>query len=633
MTRLLGHKQTGVASAVAIALLVASQAQAESVSFSEVALPLADQSAVTASNEVTVGDEPAQDISFTELFRTGDVDPLTGETYGLMKDYLGNPAVSGTGVPYVCSGRTPGVAGSGTDFSALLNKHGKTYLISQFECQTGGMYMAEVKQDGAGMLSPVPGTLQFIDQRDEWGGWVHCAGSVTPWNTYLGGEEYEPNAELLEGEAYPTSDFYYNDKVRSYWLGDASKSSPYHNGWITEVDVNKNGEAEFVKHYAMGRFSHELGYVMPDGKTAYLTDDGTNDTLFMFVAKKEGDLSKGTLYAAKWNQTSGFGGGSAQLDWINLGKASDKQIKKAIEKGIGFSDLFETFDRDENGICLGGTELSTNEIRECIAVRKGMEKLASRLESRRYAALMGATYEFRKMEGFTMDEKRNQAYIAISEVGRAMLDNAFDPEKIGEGTNRNYDDRDSNGVAETGNHIRVAKADYCGAVYAMDLMSGVRDSRGKEIKSTYVAINMNSILASGTVGGEMSADECALNNDVMAQPDNLTMIANSNTLIIGEDGGHKNNMVWAFDLDTRELTRVATVPLGAETTSPYIHKVGDYSYMSLVAQHPSTGSGDNPNGNNSITGVIGPMMLPEDVSDDGDNDEDHYHSKGKKKHD
>ncbi len=611
-------KPTAIASAISFTLMISSQVRAEDVLFSDVLLPLDDQTAVTVSDEIIVGDEPAQPLSFSELFRTGDLDSVTGETYGLMKDYQGNPAVSGTGVPYICSGNTSGVEGSGTDFSALLEKHGKTYLISQFECQTGGMYMAEVKQDGAGNLSPVAGTLQSIDQTDEWGGWVHCAGSVTPWNSYLGGEEYEPDAKQIEND--PASDGSYNDKVRSYWLGDYSKSSPYHNGWITEVDVKGNGQAKFEKHYAMGRFSHELGYVMPDGKTVYLTDDGTNDTLFMFVAKEQGDLSRGTLYAAIWNQTSGFGGGSAQLEWISLGDASSKQIKHAIQLGISFSDMFFEYDRDENGVCLGGTELSTNEIRECLELKPGMDRLASRLESRRYAALLGATYEFRKMEGFTFDQNRNQAYIAISEVGRAMLDNTNDPEKLSEGTERNYDDRDGNSVVETGNHIRVAKADYCGAVYGMDVMKGVRDSQGKKIKSRYVAVNMNSILASGTAGGEISPVDCALNKDIMAQPDNISMIENSDSLIIGEDGKHENNMVWSFDLDTHELTRIVTVPLGAETTSPYIHKVGDFSYMSLVAQHPDSSLG-NPNGA-SITGVVGPMTLVEGDSDeDGDNQE------------
>jgi len=609
-------KQIATVSAISFALFVCTQAQSEDVVFSDVALPLVDKTVVTVSESVRVGSksESSQAVGFTELFRTRDNN--NNEIYGLMKDYKGKPATtvssSGSNVPYLCSGNVDGVLGGGTDFNALIEKHAKTYLISQFECQTGGMYIAEISQNVNGKLSTIPGTLKWIDQSKDWGGWVHCAGSVTPWNTYLGGEEYEPDAKQIENA--PDSNKYYNDKVRSYWLGDYSMSSPYHNGWITEVDVNKNGSAEFTKHYAMGRFSHELAYVMPDGKTAYLTDDGTNNTLFMFVADKEGDMSSGTLYAAKWKQTSGYSGGSAQLDWINLGHAHNQQIKHTIEQGIRFSDMFRNYERGEDYVCKKGKELSTNEIQECIELKPDMDKLASRLESRRYAALLGATYEFRKMEGFTFDTNRNQAYISISEVGRGMLDNTNDPQEELDGTKRNYDDHDGNGVIETGNDIRITKADYCGAVYGMDMMSGVYDTIGKKIKSDMVAINMNSILASGTEGGKISPLECALNNEVMAQPDNITMIENSNNLIIAEDGKHENNMLWSFNLDTHDLTRIATVPMGAETTSPYLYKVGGYSYMTLVVQHPDVS--DNNTLGDSITGVVGPMKLVKDDSDE-----------------
>ena len=49
--------------------------------------------------------------------------------------------------------------------------------------------------------------------------------------------------------------------------------------------------------------------VMPDWKTVYITDDFTNGILAMFVASKAGDLSCGTLYAAKFVQTSADGEG------------------------------------------------------------------------------------------------------------------------------------------------------------------------------------------------------------------------------------------------------------------------------------------------------------------------------------
>ena len=570
------------ASCVSLAC-ISGAVHATDIQFEAVNLSDIKPTDVTVSDAVYI-DGRRQKLEYDELFRTGQVDQENGEMYGLMKDYLGNPAFAnpGSSQPYLCSGNYGGVAGSGTDYTALIEKHGKKYMISQFECENGGMYMAELEQSDDGALKPVPGTLQFIDNRDEWGGWVHCAGSVTPMNTYLGGEEYEPNARALEAD--PTSDFYYTDKVESYWLGDYSKSSPYHNGWITEVDVDHGGTASYVKHYAMGRFAHELGYVMPDRKTVYLTDDGTNGVLFMFVASKPGDLSEGSLYAAKWNQTSSAWVGSADLDWINLGETSDAEIKDAIRGGVAFSDLFDV---DSAGC----QWIGANGVAECLEVKPGMEILASRLESRRYAALMGGTHEFRKMEGFTFDAVRDRAYIAISEVARGML-------------KQDYRDYLGQAMAVTGDHVQLDQADYCGAVYSMDVQARVDDSDANRIRSKYVAVNMNTMISSGGApGSTVSGNDCAdMNLDLVAQPDNVSMVKGTNALLIGEDGNHDNNMLWSYNLDTGELTRILTVPEGAETTSPYVHKVGDSHYMTVVTQHPDP-STSNAYGD-TVTGVV-----------------------------
>ena len=42
-----------------------------------------------------------------------------------------------------------------------------------------------------------------------------------------------------------------------------------------------------LKHYCLGRISHELIHVMPDNRTALMGDDYTNGGFFMFVADKE----------------------------------------------------------------------------------------------------------------------------------------------------------------------------------------------------------------------------------------------------------------------------------------------------------------------------------------------------------
>jgi hypothetical protein len=62
----------------------------------------------------------------------------------------------------------------------------------------------------------------------------------------------------------------------------------------------------------------------------------------MFVADAPGNLSAGSLYAAKWNQMSpnGTDGGEANLSWIKLGHATHAEIKAAVDAGVTFNDLF-----------------------------------------------------------------------------------------------------------------------------------------------------------------------------------------------------------------------------------------------------------------------------------------------------
>lgn len=57
--------------------------------------------------------------------------------------------------------------------------------------------------------------------------------------------------------------------------------------------------------------------------------------------------------------------------------------------------------------------------------------------------------------------------------------------------------------------------------------------------------------------------------------------------MIGEDtSSHVVNLIWIWDFKTGKMTRVASVPMGSETTSPYWYTIGDWQYMTLVAQHP-----------------------------------------------
>ena len=552
------------------------------VRFKAVAFPktASEKYALRASDEAVINNEK-QKIGFTTLMVTGDRD--NGEVYGLLKDREDTPLTLRDGSPYLCNGTSnPFGSGAGLDHVSLLQKNGTLYMVSQFECQVGAYYINELQQDAQGGLHPKPGTLRYISQKEEFGGYVHCAGMKTPWESHLGSEEYPPDAKLRQKNG--SIDLYY-DFIADYWGGDLALANPYYYGWVPEISIGQQGEVDYTKHYSMGRFSHELAYVMPDRKTVYMSDDGTNVGFFMYVAKREEDLSEGSLYAAKWEQRSSKGGGSAGLTWIKLGRAKDSEIRAMLDPdnnvstndGLGFEDIFEAGMGE--GVCLEGyTAINTENGFECLRVKKGMEKAAAFLETRRYAAMMGATTEFRKGEGITFDASARRLYFSLSEIGRGMEDHAKQGKK---------DSRYDRGGQ---NHIRLPY-NPCGGVYALT------------VDDTYRAVSMEAELVGKPVK-EGFSHGCT--RESIANPDNLTFLPNSHILVIGEDSSyHENNTVWAYDTGTKALTPVIMLPKGAEATSPFWHNdINGYGYLVLVTQHPHPKS---ENRGESSVGVLGPF--------------------------
>ena len=163
------------------------------------------------------------------------------------------------------------------------------------------------------------------------GVWITCGASLSPWNTHLSSEEYEPDTTKLakneEWQGFATNLY-----------GDPAKANPYHYNHIPEVTVSPDGTGTVKKHYVLGRISHELIQVMPDERTALMGDDQTNGGLFMFVADKPRDLSAGTLYVAKWAQQTAENGGSGDLSWIKLGHATSDEIKALEAMGHTVSE-------------------------------------------------------------------------------------------------------------------------------------------------------------------------------------------------------------------------------------------------------------------------------------------------------
>lgn len=513
-------------------------------------------------------------LSYKQLFKSEEkVATVKGQKIpaGTPIDFYGDPIVDPSAPedsPYYVS--------DAPDSNSLLNPiKGELYMVTHYEYDTidaagnsayglvpASMSLSHMEQDPkTGELSTKK--VKKIDFSEVNGLWIPCNGSTSPWNTHLGSEEYEPDARSFEFDPASTARTW-TESFAHLYFGDKSRANPYFYGYIPEISVKKNGKTKVEKHYSVGRFSHELMKMMPDNRTAFFGDDGGNTGMFMYVADKAKDLSAGTLYAAKFNQTGTDNGGSGDFEWIKLGHSKDNQIKDMIDSGIKFSDIFETSDAPKEGFkaikqySYGKTEY--------LKLKPGMEKAAAFLESRRYAAMLGATTEFNKMEGVTLNEKDKKVYVAIADQSGSMEKDASGKDPV--------DDI----------HLPKIKS---GVTYEMDLKSGQKDRNGQVILSKYVATSMKGLLA----GEDMPAADAygnTANVDKVASPDNLSFSEGMRTLFIGEDSSkHTNNFVWAYNVDTKKLSRLLSVPAGAESTGLYAaDNRNGFNYLMSNFQHP-----------------------------------------------
>ncbi|MFT7116366.1 MAG: secreted PhoX family phosphatase [Rhodoferax sp.] len=380
--------------------------------------------------------------------------------------------------------------------------------------------------------------------------WITCGASLSPWNTHLSSEEYEP-------DAFDTHDKRFAAFSKNLF-GSEGIANPYHYGHLPEVTVQPDGSGSIVKHFCMGRISHELVQVMPDQRTVLMGDDATNGGLFMFIADKAAHLSAGTLYAAKWTQTSNVGPGSANLSWIKLGHANSKEIE-ALANKIKPQDIMDVKTADPKDASYKHIRYAGKD--NWIKLMLGMEKAAAFLETHRYAAYVGASLGFTKMEGTTVNAKDKIAYSAMSYIQGSMVDGTTD--------------------------IQV-QGPKSGAVYAINLAGAQSDRSGMVMASDWVPVSM---AAPAVLVGEDLATPDALGNtshaDKIANPDNLKFSEKLRTLFIGEDSGrHVNNFLWAYNVDTRQLARVLSCPAGAESTG--LHAVDDingWTYVMSNFQH------------------------------------------------
>ena len=549
-------------------------------------------------------------LQYVTLFMSGDRKGLgPGATSaGQIVDIKGRAVMTSAPVATGVHGTGPFYAYA-PDANSLIRvgKHDasqKLFLLTQYEYHTeaplnqpggmGDMYgrlpmavslasLTQNRQDGTLQVSK----LRNVDLSKVKGIWTPCAGSLTPWNTHIGGEEYEPNAQTYEHEPLEAMNRYLDTPGK---LASEGGANPYDYGHPVEIAVGRDGKTTVHKRLAMGRLSFELVDVMPDERTAYMGDDGRDTMLFMFIAQRPRDLSEGTLYAARWDQTGGHAGGQAKLTWIRLGHASEAKIRQLIDSGVRYSDIFDTataadvkadpekYERYTPVYVYegqGGARSSSSKANDepvYLHVKPGMELAAAFLESRKFGGMRGATSEFTKMEGVTHNPQDKLLYVAMSTIEAGMLakKNGHRPQ----------------------DHIRLEDdvADLnCGGVYRAPMRGGQLDSDGSLIASEWVASSMSGYVmgrrkpAGQSVG---AYDKC--DTERVANPDNIKYSPAMRTLFIGEDSAnHLNNFLWAHNVDNHQTMRILSAPIGGELTGlQVVPNIDGYAYVMTNIQHP-----------------------------------------------
>ena len=276
----------------------------------------------------------------------------------------------------------------------------------------------------------------------------------------------------------------------------------YQYGYPWETVVKKDFTEKTTKLYAHGRISYEMAYVMPDNKTVYGTDDGTNCVFTMMKLKKEKDLKEGTNFCMKMTQTSPAGGDvkdfKGDIEWIEMPTPTHAEAEAAIKTKPSFYSLFDFESCNADGTCptTGFKSINAGAC-ECLKVKTGMEKIAAVLEKKRYAAYLGCTLEFYRWEGITYDPDSKKAYTAISNVGRGMNDGDAVYDKGGP------------------NHLKMT-ANSCGCVMEMDI-----DAEMKATKARMLVCGKASTASPIPAAGSFK-DSCDVNG--IANPDNVAVI-------------------------------------------------------------------------------------------------------------
>lgn len=161
-----------------------------------------------------------------------------------------------------------------------------------------------------------------------------------------------------------------------------------------------------------------------------------------------------------------------------------------------------------------------------VTAGKPMDDRAAFLESRQAARQLGATAEWRKLEGISINAKRvAEAVTGANLIADEVVESAY-----------LYI-----GIADIDNTMTDGEGD-------IQLSKRVKDCGGvfrAKIDNDYSLSRIDPVVMGATYRSSLSgAERCDVNN--LSQPDNV-IVMEDGRILIGEDGFQENNTLWLYD--------------------------------------------------------------------------------------
>ena len=462
------------------------------------------------------------------------------QVLGQTGDTFGTDLPEGLGHIYTLDGEELVLENDMPDFNGFISTaEGEGYLFSNWEELPGGMSRMKVEKDEFGMWEVTEAMM--LDFSPVWGTAANCFGSMSPWGTPLTSEEWvvDSAVDTTTSPSWNNPEAVSTDaRLGRMWQMTAPDApNPYNYGYIAEVTEPLADEPVVVKHFAMGRYEHENSTVMPDGKTVYLSQDDTGGVLFKFVADTAEDLSAGTLYGAKLTQDAGQNDPATTgfaVEWVELASGDNLTIRAWIDEynGIGTDDYV---DGQSSYITMADVQAwadgdatypTVEEGGSIVTAGQPMDNRVAFLESRAAARLKGATAEWRKLEGISINQKRaKEAVEGVDTIEGEVVQNAYLYIGIA--------DIDNTMIDGEGDMQLSARVKDCGGGYRAKLEEGYNISR------------IEPVVMGGTYRSSLTgAERCDV--EQLSQPDNV-VVMNDGRILIGEDGFQENNTLWMYE--------------------------------------------------------------------------------------